>query len=398
MCIMLITVLKERLLQTLNRAATTTGHDTSHPLTAAVRLEVTKDVLTVSSTNLIASTIASCPCVSKTTGIAVVNCSRLIAIISGFDEKVEILLQLIKDKLIVRCQSRRYEMRTHAIDGFPNVAITADSDSSVTLSPFALRIVFERVQRFTAEDPIFMDGIYMRTSGTTLEACAFSSPHVARATVPISETASQQWFLPRTFFKSAEKMFSEAERVTISCGRYVSLETDGYRTGTLITEGAQTMAEGLTFVRDQLMQIESHEKVAAAGINVDAWPLNKVCGAVAIGFTKLAFAPVTLNVATTEFGNSFCISGSDEDGDCGDVADIVPILGKPNPLTVKLNLAYLMDVLKSIGQMSDNRQIAMQLFSGDNLPLPQLALSTTNLPDPIGTAAYLISPLGEKKR
>jgi hypothetical protein len=398
---MLVSIIKERLLETLNRAAATSAQHTSHPMAPMCKIVADDSSIMVSTTNLKASTIATSRCLTKTPGETVVAIARLIAVVSGFDEATEIVLQVTKDTLQVRSGNRRYSIRTHDVSAFPNIAIVADSDSPIELPRFSLKTAFDRVCKFTTEDICIMDGVYMCTSGTTLEAMAFSSQRMARATMPIPQTAPKSWFIPREFFRSAEKMFGESEHVKIDCeNSYVSLESEGFLAGTQIPSGTNSLGESLSYMRGKLSLLEDNTKVESQGISMQYAPFAKALSAVSIGFGKASFAEVELEAKEITFGKSLIISGSESDGDCSDITDIVPLSSSAHKFSTRVNLLYLIEMLKSYGTGTAvlNANVALMPIHVESISQPLLGASILTMPDSIGTASYIISPIGETKK
>lgn len=397
---MLVTITKQHLLGALQRATATTATDSSHPATATLHLTTDEGLITVSSTNLTASTVTSVPANVSRAGTAVVQAQKLNQIVAAFEDDDDVSLNLTQKSLIVAQRSRRYEVRVHDPKSFPTIAIMRAESDAITLSSNSLSQVFDRVARFADPETNVLAGIYFRTSQGTLEALAFSGKSNARATIAIDPaTPDRAWFIPVSFYKAARMLFNQSDVITIGASQnYIALESDHYVTGTRLPNGVEpNLIESLQFARTELIALEN--PVVAMGTNgviVHPTQLASAINAVAIGVGKGSFSPIKLDV----YGQILRLTGEESEGDCGLATDTVPMLGmapdKPE-LDIDVNSYYLTEILKSIGSLTE-KQVVMRSLSINGMETALLGISIGSGYKEFGSATYLVCPLNPTPR
>lgn len=361
------TTTREQLLTPLAYTERTTGKNLSLPVLACVLLEVQKNTLSLSATNLEIGVRYSIPIADAVEGRVAVPASTFLQVVTSLPSGCSLTIETEKGCLVLKSAGGTTRLTLHEADEFPELPMVEDG-VTYTLPTKAFKDALISVAYCASSSSIKPElaSVFVSIDGSTLVTCATDSFRLAESSIPLAQPITGTPFLvpARSVQDVVRSLEQVGEKVELVLNEHqLSITAPGHYMTTRLTTG--------TFP-DYRAIIPKEFVTEATLLRADLERVLKKASAFSDQFNQTT---LTVNPTTKTF------TVHTENTTVGETTDTVPATLAGEEIEIRFNHRYLLEALHSI--VADSIMIR---FSGKSHPA---------LVQPMGDAGfqYLVMPM-----
>jgi DNA polymerase-3 subunit beta len=361
------TTTREQLLNPLTHLERTTGKNLSLPVLACVLLEVKKNILSLTATNLEIGVRYSVNVADAVEGRVAVPASTFSQVVASLPSGCALTLEGDAGCLMLKSAGGNTRITLHKVEEFPALPQVEDG-VTYTLPTNALKDALTRVAYCASSSSIKPElaSVFVSIDGSTLVTCATDAFRLAESSVPLPQsTTGAPFLLPARSVQDVVRALEQVgEKVEILLNEHqLSITAPGLYMTTRLTTG--------TFP-DYRAIIPKDFVTEATLLRADLERVLKKASAFSDQFNQTT---LTIDPNTKTF------TVHTENSVVGETTDTVPATLVGEEIEIRFNHRYLLEALHSI--VADSIMIR---FSGTSHPA---------LVQPMGDAGfqYLVMPM-----